>query len=96
MRVIGPTVRGYCFFLASSPFKADSVLRVMNRDPPICAHHPRSSDSKSSSDGGNGGGPGGAAGICGFRILDIQNLPVGEDGMDLGPGTGFSSRFMFS
>jgi len=66
------------------------VLRVMNRDPPSCAHDLRSSDSKSGSDGGTRGGPGGAAGICGFRILDVQNLRDGGDGTDLEPGTGFS------
>uniref|UniRef100_A0A8C4PWD8 C2H2-type domain-containing protein n=1 Tax=Eptatretus burgeri TaxID=7764 RepID=A0A8C4PWD8_EPTBU len=35
-------------------------------------------------------GPGGAAGICGFRILDVQNLRDGGDGTDLEPGTGMS------
>uniref|UniRef100_A0A8C4QN16 C2H2-type domain-containing protein n=1 Tax=Eptatretus burgeri TaxID=7764 RepID=A0A8C4QN16_EPTBU len=57
----------------------------MNRDPPNCAHHLRSSDSKSGSDGGTRGGPGGAAGICGFKILDVQNLRDGGDGTNQEP-----------
>uniref|UniRef100_UPI00358F8CD5 uncharacterized protein n=1 Tax=Myxine glutinosa TaxID=7769 RepID=UPI00358F8CD5 len=44
----------------------------MNRDPPS------SSDSMSDSDGGNIVGPGGDAGISGFRILDAQNVRVGD------------------
>ena len=60
----------------SSPI-TDSVLRVMNQDPP-------------SSDGGIRGGPGGVNEICGFKILDVQDLPIGGDGTHLGPGTWFS------
>ena len=62
----------------------------MDRDPPRCPHDPSSSDNTSGSDGENRGGPGGAAGICGFRILDVKNLPAGERGNDQEPGTGFS------
>ena len=58
----------------------------MDREPTNCVHDP----SSSGSDGGTRGGPGGAAGICGFRILDVQNLHDGGDGTDLEPGTGFS------
>ena len=65
-------------------------LRVMDRDLSSCAHDSRSSDTKSGSDGGNREGPGAVAGISGFRILDVHNLHVGEDGTDLEPGTGFS------
>uniref|UniRef100_A0A8C4QGM7 C2H2-type domain-containing protein n=1 Tax=Eptatretus burgeri TaxID=7764 RepID=A0A8C4QGM7_EPTBU len=57
----------------------------MDRDPPSFTDDPNSSDSKSGSDGGTRGGPGGAVGICGFRILDVQNLRDGGDGTDLGP-----------
>uniref|UniRef100_UPI00358EAC26 zinc finger protein 557-like isoform X1 n=2 Tax=Myxine glutinosa TaxID=7769 RepID=UPI00358EAC26 len=62
----------------------DSVLGVVNRDPPSCVPNPRSTDSKWNSDGGNIGGPGGVDEICGFKILDVQNLPVGGDGAHLG------------
>uniref|UniRef100_UPI00358FFD7A inner centromere protein-like isoform X1 n=1 Tax=Myxine glutinosa TaxID=7769 RepID=UPI00358FFD7A len=62
----------------------DSVLGVVDRDPPSCTPDPRSSDSKWSSDGGNRGGPGGVDEICGFKILDVQNLPVGGDETHLG------------
>uniref|UniRef100_UPI00358E5AF1 inner centromere protein-like isoform X2 n=1 Tax=Myxine glutinosa TaxID=7769 RepID=UPI00358E5AF1 len=64
----------------------DSVLGVVDRDPPSCTPDPRSSDSKWSSDGGNRGGPGGVDEICGFKILDVQNLPVGGDETHLGKG----------
>uniref|UniRef100_UPI00358E7A74 E3 SUMO-protein ligase ZBED1-like isoform X1 n=2 Tax=Myxine glutinosa TaxID=7769 RepID=UPI00358E7A74 len=57
----------------------------MNRDPPSCTHNPSSSDSTSGSDGGSTGGPGGDAGICGFRILDVQNLRDGDDVTDQVP-----------
>uniref|UniRef100_UPI00358F9BFB uncharacterized protein isoform X2 n=1 Tax=Myxine glutinosa TaxID=7769 RepID=UPI00358F9BFB len=50
----------------------------MDRDPANCDHDP-------SSDGGNGGGPGGSAGICGFKILDVQNLRDGGNEAYLGP-----------
>uniref|UniRef100_UPI0035901257 uncharacterized protein n=1 Tax=Myxine glutinosa TaxID=7769 RepID=UPI0035901257 len=63
----------------------DSVLGVVNRDPPSCAPDPRSSDSKWSSDGRKRGGPGGVDEICGFKILDVQNLPFGGDRTHLGP-----------
>uniref|UniRef100_A0A8C4QWU3 C2H2-type domain-containing protein n=1 Tax=Eptatretus burgeri TaxID=7764 RepID=A0A8C4QWU3_EPTBU len=56
----------------------------MNRDPPSPANA-SPSDSKWSSVGWNKGGPGGAAGMCGFKILDVQNLPVGWDETDTGP-----------
>uniref|UniRef100_UPI00358EDA5E uncharacterized protein n=1 Tax=Myxine glutinosa TaxID=7769 RepID=UPI00358EDA5E len=59
-----------------------SVPRIMNRDS---FYDLSSSDSRSGSDRGNGGGPGGAAGICGFRILDVQNLRDGGDGTNREP-----------
>uniref|UniRef100_UPI00358E3949 zinc finger protein 596-like n=1 Tax=Myxine glutinosa TaxID=7769 RepID=UPI00358E3949 len=52
----------------------------MDRDPANCDHDP-----SSDSDGGNGGGPGGSAGICGFKILDVQNLRDGGNEAYLGP-----------
>ena len=63
--------------------------RVMDRDHLSFTDDPNSSDQKSGSesDGGTRGGLGGAAGICGFRILDVQNLRDGVDGTDQEPGT---------
>uniref|UniRef100_UPI00358F0A15 zinc finger protein 271-like isoform X5 n=1 Tax=Myxine glutinosa TaxID=7769 RepID=UPI00358F0A15 len=51
---------------------------VMDQDSTTCAHDPRSSDSMSCIDGGNIVGPGGDAGISGFRIVDVQNVRVGD------------------
>ena len=63
----------------------------MERDLPSCANDPSSSDSKSDSDGGNRVGLGGDAGICKFRILDVQNLRDGGEGTEPFPESGTRS-----
>ena len=59
-------------------------MRVMDRDLPTSGHDP----SSSAFGGANGGCPTWTdAVICGFRILDVQNLGSGGRGTDVGPGT---------